>query len=118
MLRVNGERMQVVARLGDASRSLTSAALVAAERTDAMIAHHQNGVRPRTSSPSPTTNERQHPRDPSHTVKMLIPKADRKLIHELVLLCTGHSCGAIEKWTFAEISNLELELHLTPLSSH
>ena len=32
---------------------------------------------------------------------MLIPKADRKLIHELVLLCTGHICGATEKWTFA-----------------
>jgi hypothetical protein len=36
------------------------------------------------------------------TVKMLIPKADRKKIHELVYLYTSHQCGAIEKWTFAQ----------------
>lgn len=31
---------------------------------------------------------------------MLIPKADRKKIHELVYLTRQH-CGAIELWTFA-----------------
>jgi hypothetical protein len=45
---------------------------------------------------------------------MLIPKADRKKIHELVLLYIGHHCGAIEKWNSHEISSLQLELHLVP----
>jgi hypothetical protein len=31
---------------------------------------------------------------------MLIPKADRKAIHELVLLYTSQHKGTIELWTF------------------
>lgn len=36
----------------------------------------------------PTTTNLQHPSRLLATVKMLIPKADRKLIHELVFLTT------------------------------
>jgi hypothetical protein len=47
---------------------------------------------------------------------MLIPKADRKKIHELVYLNTCHHCGAIETWTFTRnIQTLSLSFILTPL---
>jgi hypothetical protein len=42
---------------------------------------------------------------------MLIPKADRKLIHELVYPHTGHWYRAIELWVSHEIIRLDIELH-------
>jgi hypothetical protein len=41
---------------------------------------------------------------------MLIPKADRKKIHELVLLYTRQHCGATEMWTFARTKYPTLSL--------
>jgi hypothetical protein len=72
-----------------------------------------NKYQPSNFSPStnPATPAASQRRD--HTVKMLIPKADRKKIHESVHL-ESHHHGAIETWNFARIVQLEQEPLLSP----